>query len=226
VTPPTSSAVSPEARKARRADPQATSEGVVSPKASSADATPQALDEEIRDVALRLLSVRARSAREMEESLREKGFEARRIPACVQWLQERGYLDDEEFAGAFIRDRVRFSPRSPFLLKRELEEKGVPRSLAQQVLDRVLEENAWTEGTLALRAAEGWVRKQGPESCRALLAPRFTKERERARKRLYGFLARRGFVGDALGLGMEAGEKAARDRTTNGAPPHDSPSEE
>ena len=37
---------------------------------------------------------------------------------------ERGYLDDAAFARAWIRDRIRFSPRSPFLLRRELAEKG------------------------------------------------------------------------------------------------------
>jgi len=214
--------VCPEAGKDRPAGSSARSGEADSRDASSGEGSLRTERAKVREAALRFLSVRARSTRELEGRLREKGFDSKLVSDSIQWLRDRRYLDDEEFAAAFIRDRLRFSPRSPFLLKRELGEKGVSESLAHAVLDRILEEDGWTVGTLAARAAEGWVRKQGPEGRRGLLAPRFTRERERARRRLYGFLARRGFVGEALGLGMEAGERVARERTSDAAPPHDS----
>jgi len=167
--------------------------------------------EAAREAALRLLSVRARSSYELRSRLLEKGFPRQEVSSAVAWLQERGYLNDQEFAAAYVRDRVRFSPRSHFLLKRELGEKGVDADVASRVLDQVFQEEGWTTRNLAARVARGWVRKQGPAARRALLAPRFTDERERVRGRLYRFLARRGFVGEAVSSGMETGERAARD---------------
>jgi len=83
--------------------------------------------------------------------------------------------------------------------------------LAGEVVDSVLQEEGIPAGDLSARAAESWVRKQSPSTRTDLLGDRFSPERERARRRLYGFLARRGFVGDAARRGLEAGEKKARE---------------
>ncbi|NNM06211.1 MAG: RecX family transcriptional regulator [Gemmatimonadetes bacterium] len=130
---------------------------------------------------------------------------------CLQWLEERDLLDDETFAQAHSRDRLRFSPRSPFLLKRELTKKGVRASLAVEVIERVFEEEGVGPVDLAVQAATGWVKRQSPRTRAALLAKRFSPEREKVRRRLYGFLARRGFKGDEARRGMEAGEEEARE---------------
>ena len=82
--------------------------------------------------------------------------------------------------------------------------------MAREVVGAVLrEEGASSEG-LSAKAARNWVRKQSPATRGELLGDRFSPERERARRRLHGFLARRGFVGDAARQGLEAGEKEAR----------------
>jgi regulatory protein len=181
------------------------------PPRGSSDPSEDPKSDAVREAALRLLSVRARSTRELENRLLEKGFQSHQITPCIHWLKEREFLNDEEFAAAYVRDRIRFSPRSPFLLRRELQDRGVHNDLATRVLDSVLEEEGWSVPALATRVACDWVRKQGPAARRALLAPKFTDERERVRRRLYGFLTRRGFVGESVSLGMEAGEQAARD---------------
>jgi hypothetical protein len=79
------------------------------------------------------------------------------------------------------------------------------------MVKRVLEEEGITEGELSVKAAEGWVRKQGPTVRGDLLGERFSPRREKARRRLYGFLARRGFAGEAARLGLEAGMEKARE---------------
>lgn len=166
--------------------------------------------ESVLKPALRLLSARARSVRELRDRLHKKSLNPQDISQCLRWLEERGLLNDEEFAGALVRDRLRFSPRSPFLLKRELKEKGVAPGLAETVVERVCSEEGLSASDLAQIAAEGWVRKQGPGIRANLIESHFSPEREKARRRLYGFLARRGFAGDAARWGIEAGEKKAR----------------
>ena len=184
-------------------------------------ASPPAPEESPRtavlDAALRLLSVRSRSIREMKDRLEAKGFSGEEISVCIRSLQERGLLDDRAFAAAFVRDRVRLSPRSPYVLKRELRERGISPDLAEGVPFQVLEEEDLTETDLAVQVARAWVRKQAPKDGKALLSQRFSNERERARRRLMGFLARRGFNSDAARKGLEAAERAVRGLEDSGS---------
>ena len=166
--------------------------------------------ESVLKPALRLLSARARSVRELRDRLHKKSLDPQDISYCLQWLEARGFLNDEDFAGALVRDRLRFSPRSPFILKRELKEKGVEAGLAERVVERVCAEEGYSTNDLAQIAAEDWVRKQGSTIQGNLIQDRFSPEREKARRRLYGFLARRGFAGDAARWGIEVGEEKAR----------------
>ena len=166
--------------------------------------------ESLQNAALRLLSARSRSVEELRGRLLEKGFARKEVAGCLLWLEERGYLDDSAFARALIRDRIRFSPRSPFLLKRELAEKGVAPAVIEAALQETVEEEGISDLDLGREAARRWVRKQGPAVREHLLESRFSPDRERARKRLFGYLGRRGFVGDAARAGLEEGEEEAR----------------
>ena len=194
LTIPTYFAVTAEERLSSGGDPASTSEP-----------PPEA----ILKPTLRLLAARARSVKELRERLLRKGFKSSDVTYCILWCSHRALLDDEAFARSLTRDRIRFSPRSPFLLKREVTTRGVSASLAREVVDAVLQEEGISEGDLSVSAAESWVRKQSSATRRELLGDRFTPERERARRRLQGFLARRGFSGDATRRGLEAGEGKA-----------------
>jgi len=180
------------------------------PSNPSPPPSPDSFSEALREAALRLLSVRGRSVQELRGRLLDKAFDSGEVDACLAWLLERRFLDDGAFARAFVRDRIRFSPRSPFLVQRELRDRGVAEHVAREAMESVMEEEDLTPAALAARVAEAWVRKQPPVRRRALLGPRFDARREKARRSLYGYLARRGFVGDEARAGLEAGEKAAR----------------
>ena len=166
--------------------------------------------EALLNAALHLLAPRRRGIEELRGRLRKKGFEAGEVANCLVWLEERDLLDDNAFSRALVRDRLRFSPRSPGILKQELTSKGIPPSVAETAVQGTLEEVGVSEAELATRAAMAWIRKQGPGLLGEFLSDRFTPERERARRRLYGFLSRRGFRGEAAARGMEAGREEAR----------------
>jgi SOS response regulatory protein OraA/RecX len=163
------------------------------------------------NAALRLLVSRPRAVQELRGRLRKKGFPAEEVDRCTTWLRDRGLLDDEAFSLGLVRDRLRFSPRSPNMLRKELTRRyGVAPPIAEAAVKKGMEEEGATEGRLAEEAARAWIRKQGPNGLRELLEDRFAPRRERARRRLYGFLIRRGFRGEAAKAGMEAGEVEAR----------------
>jgi regulatory protein len=138
-----------------------------------------------RDAALALLAHRPRSAAELRRRLARRGFEAEVVDACVEGLGDLGVVDDAAFAAGLVRDRVRLRPHGRRRLRQELRAKGVDDSTARAAIDEVLEGADASELELARAAAARW-------------RPRAGEEPERARRRLFAFLARRGFGGDAV----------------------------
>lgn len=163
-----------------------------------------------RDAALRLLSYRPRSRQEVRRRLYQKGFAEDVVEPCVARLTEESLLDDRAFAEAYARETVRLRPRGRFGMVRELRRKGVAREVAEEVVDGVMAEEEVSERALAREAAEAWLGRQRARARRALLAPPYDDEREKLRRRLYGYLGRRGFSGDATRDAMEHAEALVR----------------
>lgn len=138
-----------------------------------------------KEAALNLLSFRPRPAGELRRRLREKEYPEAVADEVVEALVASGLVDDADFAGMFVRDRVRLKPKGRRRLVQELRAKGVDEDTAQEAVERVWEGEEVTDLAMARQAAARW-------------APRAGEERERARRRLYGFLARRGFGADAI----------------------------
>lgn len=138
-----------------------------------------------KESALLLLSFRPRSAGELRRRLAEKGYEADAVEDAVGRLSAAGVVDDASFAEMFVRDRVRLKPHGRRRLEVELRRKGVDAETAADAIDDVLEREATDDLALARRAAARFRVRSGED-------PRS------ARRRLHGFLARRGFGGDAV----------------------------
>jgi regulatory protein len=103
----------------------------------------------------------------------------------IERLRELGMIDDAAFAGTVVRDRVRLRPSGARRLASELRAKGVDEEVARDAIRDTFEGEGTDERELALRAAEKWRTRPG-------------EERDRARRRLQGFLARRGFGGETI----------------------------
>jgi regulatory protein len=155
-------------------------------------------DIRVRDSALNLLSYRARTRAELARRLRQKGFPPERIDPCLDRLESNGLIDDAAVAAAFIRDRLRHQPRGRARLSSELRAKGVDGDLVRSAIDRVFEDESVTDRELALEVAEKWIDRQGEATLSALANDRQSDGWERARRRLNGYLTRRGFRGDTL----------------------------
>lgn len=138
-----------------------------------------------REDALNLLSFRARTGAEMRQRLLRKGYAEPVVERCVAELTDRGLIDDASFAQCFVRDRLRSRPRGSQRLLQELRTRGVDWETARASLDEVWQGESVSELDLARQAAERWT-------------PRPGETRLRARRRLYNFLARRGFGAELI----------------------------
>jgi regulatory protein len=159
--------------------------GDVLDEARLADLERRDLSWQAREAALRLLAVRPRSAAELARRLRMKGYGPEIGEEVIGRLREMGMIDDAAFAGMLVRDRVRLRPQGARRLASELRQKGVDEETARGAIRETMEGEATDERELARRAAEKW-------------RPRPGEEPARARRRLHGFLARRGFDGEVI----------------------------
>jgi regulatory protein len=92
--------------------------------------------EKTRERALNLLTYRPRSAAEVTRHLLRKGADPDHVAQAVAHLGDVGLLDDADFARYWIEQRNAFKPRSTYLLRRELFQKGV----APEIVDAALAE--------------------------------------------------------------------------------------
>lgn len=153
-----------------------------------------------RDAALRLLAHRARSVAELRQRLERRDIAAPVVDTTLAWLDERGYLDDRAFAESFVRDRLRLRPRGKRGLLQELRRKGVDPATAEAATAAVLTEESVDQVELAIDAGHAWARKNV-----SLMAGSAgsVEDRQRARRRLYGHLGRRGFDAAAVRSAVE-----------------------
>lgn len=144
------------------------------------------------DRALNLLAFQARSARELRRRLVQKGEEPALADAAVARLVERGLLDDADFARQLTRSKVLGAGASKRRVQQELFKKGVARETADAAIAEVFEDEQVDEQALVDDAARKKARSL------AKLDP------ETRRRRLYGFLARKGYDGERIRLAMRA----------------------
>lgn len=112
--------------------------------------------------ALRLLAVRARSSREMEERLKRLGFGPETVATTLGWLKSLGYLDDAAFARSFVSYRLRGRPVGRKRILYDLMQRGIERSAAEEAFDAALEwEGAESEVERALLAVQSRLATSG-----------------------------------------------------------------
>jgi regulatory protein len=134
------------------------------------------------DRAAAALGRRARSAHELERWLLQRGFDRADVTDAVQRLTELGAIDDSQFARAFARSRALGKGMSRRRLAQELSRRGVDRRMADAAIAEVLEEESVDERALLEQAA------------RKKLAVLAGEDRDVVKRRLYGYLARRGYT--------------------------------
>lgn len=104
----------------------------------------------ILDKVLRFLSFRPRSKKEIANYLKEKEAGTEVSKLIFKKLEKYGYVNDLEFARAWVQSRNRLRPRGISLLRAELFQKGIDK----ETVDQVLEKNKDLQFNLAKRSVE------------------------------------------------------------------------
>lgn len=131
--------------------------------------------------AIKLLAMRPHSVKELETKLAVKGFDEGEINGAVEWLSQRGYLNDGEFGIIYAKARVARARVGSARLKMDLKAKGLDGEVVDSALASVYGSDG-SELAVALDAAKRKARS---------LAPGIGEES--ARKKIFDHLARKGF---------------------------------
>jgi regulatory protein len=136
--------------------------------------------------ALTLLGFRARSAAELRRQLLRRGATVVEVDEALSRLRDQKLIDDEDFARQFARTKVLGAGASRRRIVQELGRKGIPRETADRALDELREQDG-------IDPAEGIHRVARKKWLSLSRLDDFTRKR-----RLYAFLARRGFSPDEI----------------------------
>ena len=136
--------------------------------------------EKAKELAIRYIEYRPRSLAETRQHLQKKEYPEAVVEQVLERLQAVGLLDDAAFARYWVDQRETFKPRSKIALQQELRQKGLERTLIDEVTAEL------DEFAAAQQAAE-------PKARRWSNLPE-----QQFRQKLGGFLQRRGFGYDVV----------------------------
>ncbi len=193
--------MSPRART-----PQERREAVEERRARRAELTDPGV---VMEAAANFLAVRSRSVEETRRRLVHLGYPPGLCDEVIARLVEMRYLDDRDFARAWVESRDRAKPRGAVALRRELQLKGVPADTiaevlatrAEQVVDR-----SQLGGAVPADAERDAARKLLDRRASTL---RRETDLRRRRQKAYALLARNGFTPDVcndVASGLADGE--------------------
>lgn len=137
-----------------------------------------------KNAALRLFSYRSRSEGEVRKRLQLR-FTEDVIDRTLSDLRRQGLLDDGAFAKEWREQREKFRPRGPAVIRRELRRLGVDSTVIQEAL------SGFDASASAHQAGSRYAAKLSLDDAGAF------------RRKLGGFLYRRGFEGDVLSQTVE-----------------------
>jgi regulatory protein len=151
-------------------------------------ATGKAADEKelsrAKTASYRYLTVRSLSRKEIEQKLVKKQFRPEVVCTVVEHLIRLGYINDAVFAAQWASSRARSRSFGRRRIEQELYQKGIDKETVREALGKALVQEE--ELQIAQRAAEQKIRTMKN------IAP------EARRRRLAGFLERKGFSYDII----------------------------
>ena len=137
------------------------------------------------NVATHYLGYRPRSEFEVRVRLQRRGFDDNNIGVVIARLKEQRLVDDMDFARFWKENRDAFSPRSQWLTRLELKQKGVTDDIIEEVVGTI------DDGDSAYRAALSKARRLS------------RSDYQDFRHRLGEYLKRRGFGYGVINLTVE-----------------------
>lgn len=129
--------------------------------------------------AMNLLLYKDRSEKELRDRLAKEEFEPEQIRDAIEYVRSFGYLNDRRYAENYVASFA--GKKSRRIIRAELEQKGVDEVLIDRALEEIPEDETGQIMELLRKKAGG---------------PHRMDDREK--RRVVGFLSRRGYSGSDI----------------------------
>jgi regulatory protein len=159
--------------------------------AEAKELSPERQEQRARNVLLHQLARSAKSAEQLRQILAKREVDSEIVERVINRFIEVGLIDDLLFAETLVSARRKFRGRSATVIRRELLQKGISKEICEQVLGSVTQED---ELELACELATRKISQM------AKLEP------DVRRRRLAGFLARKGFASNIVSTALRQAE--------------------
>ncbi len=137
-----------------------------------------------KDKALKYLGYKMRSKKQVIKKLEEYDFPSNVINKVIQVLEKYNYINDEEFAKAFIKDKVNLKGYGSFKISYDLKMLGIEEQVFKKYLydENFVDENKKAKDLLLKK-----------------LKNRNIQDLDyKEKQKIYAYLARRGFSYDSI----------------------------
>ena len=139
------------------------------------------------DRALNMLAARGRASADLRRVLIRKGEPADRVTIAIERLERAGFVDDASYARQFTRSKGVGGGLSKRRVQQELAKRGIARDVSDEAIETVFIEEGVDEEASIERVARKKLRSLS------------SVDDATRKRRLYSFLARRGYDSDAIG---------------------------
>jgi regulatory protein len=136
--------------------------------------------------ALNLLAARPYSTQSLRRKLAQKEYSADEVTSAIERLTEHGLLNDSRYAEQYARSKILSTGASKRRLQQELYRKGIKGDTATNAIANVMEAEEIDPAVVIERVARKKLAQLGDLEPLVL------------RRRLFGFLARRGYDLDEI----------------------------
>ena len=136
--------------------------------------------------ALNLLSARPYSTRALQRKLIQKEYSAADADDAIRRLVANGLLDDAKYAEQYARSKILATGASKRRVTQDLYRKGIKSEVASAAIDNVVADEEIDTAAMIERVAKKKLAQLGDLEPLVL------------RRRLFGFLARRGYDVDEI----------------------------
>lgn len=132
---------------------------------------------------LKLLGHKARNEYEIKDKMTKKGFDEEAIRKAMKYLKEQKYINDEEYARSYVKDKVNIRKLGYVRIKNELYQKRIDSEIIEDTLGELIDME--DEYRRALELAE-----------KKMNTTYKNDDTQAAYRKLGGFLQRRGYSMD------------------------------
>jgi regulatory protein len=155
------------------------------------------LQNKARKYAVKLLSYKGRSRKELEERLKKKGFNDTVTSSTIRFLNDSGLINDLSLAETLKREALSSKMLSQTGAKRFILARGIP----QEIIDRIFSHDEDIDAENAARLMD--------KKKKSLI----NYPPETARRRLYNLLLRRGYSYTTIMKALKENKYMKEDKT-------------